>query len=147
MKKISSVDDILDFAISREIKARIFYLKLADFVEEPEMADVLSNLAFVEDNHKAMLESIKAGRISLDPEKVTGLGITEKVDEIEPDAKMDYLELLFLGMKKEERSRLFYTNLASITQNQRMREIFLKLAREEAEHKLRFEIEYDLMTF
>ena len=111
------------------------------------MADVLSNLAFVEDNHKAMLESIKAGRISLDPEKVTGLGITEKVDEIEPDAKMDYLELLVLGMKKEERSRLFYTNLASITQNQRMREIFLKLAREEAEHKLRFEIEYDLMTF
>lgn len=147
MKKLSSVDDILNFAISREIEARIFYLELADFVEEPEMAEVLSSLAFVEGNHKAMLESIKAGRISLDPEKVTGFGITEKVDEIEPDEKMDYLELLVVGMKKEERSRLLYTNLASITQNQQIKDIFLKLAGEEAEHKLRFEIEYDLMTF
>jgi len=34
-----------------------------------------------------------------------------------------------------------------LTQKQELKEIFLKLAQEEAEHKLRFEIEYDLMTF
>ena len=147
MRKISSVNDILDFAIAREIEAHDFYLKLADFVEEPEMVDILSNIASIEWMHKEKLESMKAGNIILDPEKVTGLGITEKVNEIEPDAKMDYLQLLVVGMKKEEQSRLLYTNLTSIAQNQQIKDIFLKLAREEAEHKLRFEIEYELMTF
>ena len=47
MKKFSSVDEVLDFAIKREIEAQNFYMKLADFVEKPEMAKVLSDLASV----------------------------------------------------------------------------------------------------
>jgi rubrerythrin len=147
MKKFGSVDDILDFAITREIEAHDFYLELANYVEEPEMAEVLSDLASVELRHKQMLESVKAGNVVLDPEEINGLGLAEKVKEIEPDAKMDYLELLVVGMKKEEQSRLLYTNLASIARNQQIKDIFLKLAREEAAHKLRFEIEYELRTF
>lgn len=147
MKKFSSVNDILDFAIAREVEAHDFYLELADYVEEPEMAEVLSNLASVELRHKQMLESVKTGSAIWDPDEVTSLGITEKAGEIEPDAKMDYFELLILGMKREEQSRLLYTNLASAAQNQQIKDIFLKLAREEAGHKLRFEIEFELRTF
>lgn len=61
--------------------------------------------------------------------------------------KMSYIDLLVVGMKKEEISRKLYTDLATIAQTQELRDIFLKLAQEEAKHKLRFEIEYDLMTF
>ena len=147
MRKFSSADDVLDYAITREIEAHDFYLELADFVEEPEMAEILSNLALVELGHKEKLESVKAGNIIFDPDEIAGIGITEKVEKIEPDAKMDYLELLILGMKKEEQSRLLYSNLASISQNQQIKNIFLKLAMEEAGHKLRFEIEYELRTF
>jgi hypothetical protein len=111
------------------------------------MAEVLSDLASVELRHKQMLESVKAGNVVLDPEEINGLGLAEKVKEIEPDAKMDYLELLILGMKREEQSRLLYTNLAAAAQNQQIKDIFLKLAREEAAHKLRFEMEYELRTF
>jgi rubrerythrin len=147
MKKFNSVDEILDFAIKREVEAHDFYLELANYVEEPEMAEVLSDLASVELGHKQVLESVKAGNAVWNPEEVASLGITEKTGEIEPDAKMDYLELLILGMKREEQSRLLYTNLASVAQNQQIKDIFLKLAREEAEHKLRFEIEFELRTF
>ena len=147
MTKFESIDDVLDFAISREIEAQAFYLKLADMVETPEMADVFSDLASEELEHKAKLQAVKAGQITIDEEKVGNLGITDHVKEVEPHSKMSYIDLLIVGMKKEEKSRKLYSDLAGVAQNQDLKEMFLKLAQEEAEHKLRFEIEYDLMTF
>ncbi len=93
------------------------------------------------------MESIKASKSGLDEQEVGNLNITEKVKDIDIDAKMDYVDMLIVGMKKEEASRKLYTDLASIAQNRQVREIFLKLAQQEAGHKLRFELEYDLMTF
>jgi rubrerythrin len=147
MKKFNSINEVLDFAIKQEIESNIFYLELADFVEQPEMAKVLTDLAAQELRHKAYLESVKASKTGLDEQEVGNLNITEKVKDIEIDAKMDYVDMLIVGMKKEEASRKLYTDLASIAQNQQVRDIFLKLAQQEAGHKLRFELEYDLMTF
>ena len=147
MNKFNSIDDVLDFAINREIKAQAFYLKLADMVETPEMARVFSDLASEELEHKTKLQAVKAGQIEIDMEQVDNLGFTEHLKDIEPHPNMSYVEMLVVGMKKEEKSRKLYTDLAKIVQKQELKEIFLKLARDEAEHKLRFEIEYDLTTF
>ena len=147
MKTFRSVDEVLDFAINAEIEAYNFYMKLSEFVEKPEMAKVLSDLALEELGHKVKLEAVKAGEIEIDEEEVGNLGIADNVEDVIPDAKMSYLDLLVMGMKKEEAAHKLYTDLAIIAQEQELRDIFLKLAQEEAEHKLRFEIEYDLMTF
>jgi len=147
MTEFKSVDDVLDFAISREIEAQALYLKLADMVETPEMAKVFSNLAATELEHKEKLQAIKAGQISIDEENVGNLGITDHVKSVEPHAKMSYVDMLVVGMKKEETSRKLYSDMAEVTQKQELKELFQKLAQDEAEHKLRFEIEYDLMTF
>ena len=147
MSRFNTIEEILDFAIKQEIKSYSFYLELADFVEQPEMAKVLTDLALEELKHKAKLEAVRAGQIIMDEEEVNNLGIAESVNDIEPDAKMDYLEMLVVGMKREEQARQLYTNLASISLNQQNKDIFTQLAYEEAGHKLRFEIEYELMTF
>ena len=147
MAKLKSIDDVLDFAINREIEAQAFYLRLADIVETPEMAKVFSDLASEELEHKAKLQAVKAGQISIDEEKAGNLGITDHVKSVEPHSKMSYVDMLVVGMKKEETSRKLYSDLARLAQKQELKEIFLKLAQEEAEHKLLFEIEYDLMTF
>jgi len=147
IKKFRSVDEVLDFAIKREIEAQNFYMELADFVEKPEMAKVLSDLALEELEHKVKLEAVKAGEIGIDEEEVGKLDIAEYVQDVEQHPKMSYIDLLVVGMKKEEISRKLYTDLATIAQTRELRDIFLKLAQEEAKHKLRFEIEYDLMTF
>jgi len=147
MKKFSSINEVLDFAVNKEIESHIFYMELADFVEQPEMAEVLTNLAMEELKHKAVLESIQAGRTTLNEKEVGNLGVTETVKDVNPDAKMDYVEMLVVGMKREEIARQLYTDLASIAQPRQIRDIFLKLAQQEADHKLRFELEYDLMTF
>ena len=147
MKKFSSINEVLDFAVNKEIESHIFYMELADFVEQPEMAEVLTNLAMEELKHKAVLESIQAGRNTLNEKEVGNLGVTETVKDVNLDAKMDYVEMLVVGMKREEIARQLYTDLASIAQPRQIRDIFLKLAQQEADHKLRFELEYDLMTF
>ena len=147
MNKFKSFDDILDYAISREIEAEKFYLKLADFVEQPEMAKVFSDPASEELEHKTKLQGIKAGQIRIEKESIGNLGFTDHVKSIEPHAKMSYVDMLVVGMKKDETSQKLYTDLARLTQKQKLEEIFLQLAQEEADHKLRFEIEYDLMTF
>jgi rubrerythrin len=147
MKTFKSFNEVMDFAIDSEIEAVNFYKILADFVEKPEMAEVLMDLALQESEHKAQLEAVKAGSIVIDDQEVGNLGITNKVKEVEPYARMNYVDLLVIGMKKEEAARKLYTDLATVAQTQEIRDIFLKLAQEEAEHKMRFELEYDLTTF
>jgi rubrerythrin len=60
---------------------------------------------------------------------------------------MNYTELLVVAIKKENLSYQLYIKLAAISMTKELRDIFLKLAQEEAEHRLRFEYEYDLTTF
>ncbi len=147
MKKFKSVDEVLDFAISTEIEAHNFYMKLSEFVEKPEMAKVLSDMALEELEHKVKLEAVKAGKIEVEEEEVGNLGIADNLEDVIPDAKMSYIDLLVMAMKKEEAALKLYTDLAIIAQEQEVKDVFLKLAQEEANHKLRFEIEYDLTTF
>ena len=147
MQTFKSSDEVMDFAVNREAEVVDLYRMLADLVETPEMADVLSGLASQESEHKAKLADIKAGRVVIDEEEVGDLGITDQVEGVEPYAKMNYVDLLVVGMKKEEKARKLYTDLAAIAQTQELQDIFLRLAQEEAEHKMRFELEYDLTTF
>lgn len=147
VKKFRFVSEVLDFAISREIDARNFYVKLAGLVKKPEMVKVLSDLAAEELEHKAKLEAVKAGKSEIGEQEAGKLDIVDYTKDVELHPKMSYVDLLVVGMKKEETSRKLYTDLAAIVPKQELKDIFLKLAREEAEHKLRFEFEYDLMTF
>ena len=56
---------------------------------------------------------------------------------------MDYQSALVLAMKREKAAFRLYTALAAKVDDEALRELFLRLAQEEAKHKLHFEIEYD----
>ena len=60
---------------------------------------------------------------------------------------MTYDQSLVVGMQREKNSFRLYTRLASIARDQDVKDMFSKLAQEEAQHKLQLEIEYDLTTF
>jgi len=146
-KKINTLEEALDFAISREIEAYDFYMKLAALVKKPEMVKVLKDLAVEEQQHRIRLEAARAGEVAIGEEEVGDLGLSDVVEAVEPKPDMSYADLLVVAMKKENRSYRLYMDLALMVQRQELRDIFLKLAQEEAEHRLRFEIEYDLATF
>ena len=147
MEKFKSVDEILDFAIGREAEAIELYSDLLRKVEKPEMRSALKGFIKEELEHKEKLETEKAEGIVLKDEEVGNLGIAEYVEGGEARPDMSYKDLLVLAMKKEDTSVKLYTDLAKIAQDEKLKDTFLLLAQEEAEHKLRFELEYDLTFF
>jgi len=144
--KYKSVDELLDAAIMREIQAQELYMKMSLMVKNPWMRKVLEGFAQNEVQHQVKLEAVKAGKIRLVQKEVGDLGIDETLEDIKPHANMDYRELLAYSIKKEHCAYQFYKTMASIFSEPELKDMFLKLAQEEANHKQQLEIEYDLMT-
>jgi rubrerythrin len=59
---------------------------------------------------------------------------------------MRYIDLLVIGIKKEETSRKLYSDLAAAAETDEIKDIFLQLAQQEERHKHRFEAEYEKLT-
>jgi len=146
MKKLSSMSDVLNFAISGESKAAELYTKMATTAENPWMRKTLESFAEEELQHHKKLKAVRAGGIALEREEISDLGIAEKLDDAEPYPDMDYPALLVFAIKKENASYGLYTRLASIFTEPELQETFLALAEQEAEHKRRFEMEYESLT-
>jgi rubrerythrin len=139
-----SVNEILDFAIQKEEEAKQFYTELAGKVNGAWMKQIFKDFALQEQGHKEKLIAIKAGKIPLTTDqKVKDLKIGDNLEDIEASPNMDYQSALIVAMKAEKNAFKLYTNLAAATDNAAFRNILLGLAQEEANHKLRFEIEYD----
>lgn len=143
MGRFDSVEEIIDFAIAREIESRDFYMKLAERMENPAMQKVFENFATEEFGHRLKLEAIQRGEILLVPQQVQSLDIADYVVNVEPQPDMDYTDALVLAMKKEKAAYRLYLDLAAVGEDEELTDMFLSLAQEEAKHKLRFEIEYD----
>lgn len=143
MGQFDSVEEVLDFAIAREVESRDFYMKLAERMENPAMRKVFENFAIEEFGHRLKLEAIQRGEILLVEEQVKSLDIADYVVDVEPRPDMDYTDALVLAMKKEKAAYRLYLDLAAMAEDEKLTDMFLSLAQEEAKHKLRFEIEYD----
>ncbi len=144
-KTFGSVNDVLDFAIAREIEASEFYTGLAAKADVPAMKQVFADFAKEEQGHRARLEAVKRGEYSFGAgaKQLMGLGLADYLVAEKPTAQMDYAQALVLAMKKEKAAFKLYADLASAAEDGTLRELFLSLAAEEAKHKLRFEVEYD----
>ncbi len=146
MKKLSSMSDVLDFAIAGESKAAELYTKMAAMPDNPWMRKTLEGFAQEELQHYKKLIAVRTGRTALEREDVGDLGLAEKLDNVEPHPDMDFRDLLVFAIKKENVSYGLYSRLASIFTEPELQETFLKLAEQEAEHKRRFEMEYESLT-
>ncbi len=143
--KFESVDELLDAAIIRETQAQELYIKIAFMVKNPWMRRLLEGFAQEEMQHRIKLEAVKRGKIGLEQKQVGDLSVEDTFENIKPHANMDYLELLEYAIKKENGSCRFYTSMASHFSEPELKDIFLKLAKEEANHRQRLQTEYDLM--
>ena len=144
MENWKSVDDILDYAIEKEIEAYNFYISLAEKNSSQSIKQLFTSFAGEEDGHRKKLESAKAGKmLSLSKTEITNLKVTDYLVDIEETENMNYQDALILAAKKEKAAFMLYTDLAESVDDDEMKTFFEILAQEEAKHKLRFEIEYD----
>ena len=139
MAAVNSVDEILEFAIAREVEANQLYIYMAAHVTDAEIRQVCEDFAKEELEHKAKLELelMKIGEV------VTGFNISDYVVEAGDPMDMSYEDLLVFAIEKEDKSVNLYSDLAKIVKGEESREVLLLLVQEETEHKQRFEIEYN----
>jgi rubrerythrin len=147
MSEVGPDIEIWEFAIAREMEAVHFYRILAKRTKSPEMRKVFEDLADEELEHKAKLELelMKIGKTVVTEEKSAGLDIKYEAEDTGPDLNMDYKDMLLLGIEKEEASFRTYVTLIGTVHDQESREALLAIAEEEVKHKLRFELEYDML--
>ena len=148
MEEFESDDEILQFAIAREVAAHRFYTDLAGEMENAAMRLLFENFAKEELRHKAALELevMKRGLVVPDAIDVGDLDQTDIMVAIDPALGIDYKNALILSINKESKSFRLYMELAAIVKDRQSRETLLSLAQEEAKHELRFEIEYGAAT-
>jgi rubrerythrin len=144
MKKFSSIEQVLDFAIKLEQDAVDFYTKLSGSARNAEMGQVFHEFALEEVKHKARLQKIKDEKYFVMPDDtVADLKIGDYVEGVVPSENMDYRDALVLAMKREKAAFILYSSLAGKTKDTELKNVFRSLALEESRHKLRFEVEYD----
>lgn len=144
MRQWTSLEEVLDFAIGEEEKAAAFYDELSARAAGSDRKTIFAAFANEERAHKARLLEVKRGGAALAPQKrVADLKIGDYLVKVEPSPEMDYPNALRVAMAKERAAFQLYSDLAAQMGRRELREVFQGLAQEEAQHKLRFESEYD----
>ncbi len=67
MKKLNSMNDVLDFAIAGESKAAELYTKMAATAKSPWMREMLESFAQQELQYGKKLNAVKTGSTALNP--------------------------------------------------------------------------------
>lgn len=144
MRKLSTITEVLEFAIGEEEAAVALYTRLAEQATTPAMREALLEFAAEEEGHRKKLQAVKVGgAVAALGGDAPAVSLADYLVEMVPRAAMTYQELLIVAMKKEKAAFKLYTDLAAAVPDATVKQLLGRLAQEEARHKLRFEIEYE----
>jgi len=146
-KKLGSY---IEIAIQREQEAYEFYTSLTSNVQDAAAKDALNLLAGEEKKHKAFLESYRDGGYgagALRMNHPVDYKIAEHMDK--PDIKKDMQskDVFLVAAHRELNSYNFYKGLAEMHPEGELKQIFLKMASEEMNHKEKVEYLYSNAAF
>ncbi len=144
------VSDILEIAIKREEDAYEFYMDIFSKVVDPGVQDTLTFIAGEEKKHKAFLVKYRDGHFGdkgLKMSEVVDYKIAEYLEEPEITEKSKPEDIYLVASHREFRSHHFYTELANLHADDKLREMLLKMANEELKHKEKMEYLYANTAF
>ncbi len=152
---LTSVNEVLTFAIRKEADAAAFY-RMAAERSNPGVKKAFEELAREEDGHKKKLEALdlkKLERVKMKPAKEPsqgpaeepsqGMGIAEMFSDVPYSSDMSYAELLRMAIKNEVASHHLYASAAEAVSDPGVKKVLLAFAKEESKHKMRLEKIYD----
>lgn len=144
MSDMTSVDEILDFAIKNEQDAVDLYTGLATTAKSASIKKAFEQFAGEEAGHRKRLEEVKNGKRLIGSAKaIQDLKISDYLVDKELGDDPDYQDVLIFAMHQEKAAFRLYSDLSAKAEDAGLQTLFLELAQEEAKHKLRFEVEYD----
>ena len=141
---MQSVEEVLDFAISREQQAVDFYTRLSSIAPGKQLQELMLGYAREEQRHKDKLLAVKAdGSLDNEHKRPLDLKMADYLVDVEETPEMTYQDALIIAMKREQVAFKLYTDMAEKIDNPELKSLFESLAREEASHRNYFESEYD----
>lgn len=145
MGNLETIEQVLDFAIAREKEAHGFYSEWAEKVTDATLVEVLRQFAEQEREHQEKLEAIRKGQrqFQFKDDLFPKIHLLDLVVESRLGPDMTLEDALALAMKREKTSYRLYLELAAGTESEELMDVFVSLAHEEANHRVRLEIEYD----
>lgn len=136
--------EIIDFAINEEREAQKFYRKMQDLTKHDWSKKIFKELEEMEIGHENLLKRYEnEGYEEFESPKIQDLKIADYLADVELNENMSFQEILTVSMKKEEAANKLYNDLAEKANNESTKNLFMKLASEEAKHKLQLETVYD----
>lgn len=142
--EIRAISDIIEYAISKEQAAKTLYLHTAEMAQNPSSQQLLSDMATMEGEHEKLLRQLDLSKIrELAPDKTQDLCIAEFLEDVALEPDSDLQTILIYAMKREERSRDFYTTMVYFCEEEDARSLLETLAAQEQAHKAMLEGIYD----
>jgi rubrerythrin len=142
--------DYIDIAIQREEEAQAFYLELLNKVADASAKEALKLLANEEKKHKAFLESYRDGGFgdnALRLSKPIDYKVAEHMEKPDIEKNMQSKDVFLVAAHRELNSYNFYMGLAGLHSDEKLKNIFTKMASEELNHKEKVEYLYSNAAF
>ena len=137
-------EEVINFAIEKEIEAAAFYENLASKVKNPVMKDAVLSMADEERKHHRILSNLTSDQVSAFSEpEIEDLKISEYMIDPPVTEDLKYPDLLLLAMKREEKAHQMYADLEARAADEATRKVFALLKTEELKHKHKLEGEYE----
>jgi rubrerythrin len=143
-RRFQTIADIIAFAIGREIAAAEGYARIAAQARTPGLRELAEDLRGQEIHHRQILEDLSPETLrGLDASRAPDLRIVDTLPDETLSGEMSLQDMLVFAAKKEAQSVALYESLARLAGSSGQDRIFLFLAGQEREHKLRIEAEYE----
>lgn len=146
----SQLSEIIDLAIQREEDAYDFYMDIFNIVEDRSIKETVEFIAKEEKKHKAFLVNYREGEYGPDALRMTDVveyKIAEYLEEPEIKKETKREDIYLIASHREARSHQFYTELAKMHDENKVKEMLLKMASEELKHKEKMEYLYSNTAF
>lgn len=141
---LKNFDEVIGFAIEREIEAYEFYDKAREMAFGSAAKQMFAEFAAEERHHREILEKVKTeGVKDYQIKSVPNLKIAEYLIDIPFKPDMPIADIVHLALKREEKSYKLYMELATQVDDAGLKKTFSILATEELKHKNKFETMYD----
>ncbi len=143
-RRFDSVADIIAFAVRREIEAAEGYARIAGRATTPGLRELADDLRRQEEAHRRLLEGLTAEALrKLGTSYVPDLHVVDALADEKSSGDMSVQDMLIFAAKKEARAVALYESLARLAGASGNERVFLFLAGQEREHKLKIEAEYE----
>ncbi|MBN2596459.1 ferritin family protein [Labilibaculum sp.] len=144
MKIFRTFEEIIDYAIDKEMDEIEFYSEVASRMDRKHVKGLFWDIALEKTARMLRLEKMKDVKPELNLDEIKDMKITASLEDVDYTRNdLTYQDALIIAMKKEKAKFKFYLSMAESAVNKECRETFLALANDEARQKLKFEIEYD----